>query len=107
MRICREPTTATENVTQLFLGVRFSCNKCHDHPFERWTQSQYYEMASFFTQVSRREDPKFKGRKTEGSAVRGPLPLVEIIGDTSAGEIKNERTGINAVAKFPFVHPGS
>ena len=106
-KILRDPDLAMENTTHLFLAVRFNCNKCHDHPFERWTQSQYYEMASFFTQVSRREDQKFKGRKTEGSAVRGPLPLVEIIGDTTAGEIKNERTGINAVAQFPFTHAGS
>jgi hypothetical protein len=50
-RINREPNRATENTTQLFLGVRFSCNKCHDHPFERWTQNQYYQMAAFFGQV--------------------------------------------------------
>ncbi len=106
-KILRDADAAMENTTHLFLAVRFNCNKCHDHPFERWTQDQYYEMSAFFTQVSRREDPKFKGRKTEGSAVRGALPLVEIIEDSKSGEIKNERTGINAVAKFPFVHPGS
>ena len=52
-----------ENTTQVFLGVRFNCNKCHDHPFERWTQDQYYQMAAFFAQVDRTEDPKFKGQK--------------------------------------------
>jgi hypothetical protein len=91
-----------ENTTHLFLGVRFNCNKCHDHPFERWTQNQYYELSSYFAQVSFKEDPKRKGQKTEGSAVRGPLPLVEIVEDTQAGEVKNERTGANAVAKFPY-----
>jgi hypothetical protein len=50
-RISRESTTATENVTQLFLGVRFSCAKCHDHPFERWTQNQYYQLGAFFARV--------------------------------------------------------
>ena len=40
-----------ENTTQLFLAVRFNCNKCHDHPFERWTQDQYYQLAAFFAQV--------------------------------------------------------
>lgn len=106
-KILRDPDAAMENTTHLFLGVRFNCNKCHDHPFERWTQNQYYEMSAFFTQITRKEDPKFKGRKTEGSAVRGPLPLVEIIEDGKTGEIKNLRTGENAVAKFPFVHAGS
>ena len=42
----------TEDVSQTFLGVRFSCNKCHDHPFERWTQTQYYEFGAFFARVS-------------------------------------------------------
>jgi hypothetical protein len=106
-KILRDPDLAMENTTHLFLAVRFNCNKCHDHPFERWTQNQYYELAAFFTQVSRREDPKFKGRKTEGTAVRGPLPLVEIIEDAKTGGIKNLRTGQDALAHFPFDHPGS
>ncbi|MBM3994683.1 MAG: DUF1553 domain-containing protein [Planctomycetes bacterium] len=106
-KILRDPDLAMENTTHLFLAVRFNCNKCHDHPFERWTQNQYYELAAYFTQVARREDPKFKGRKTEGTAVRGPLPLVEIVSDGNAGEIKNERSGANAMARFPFHHAGT
>ena len=31
--------------------MRFNCNKCHDHPFERWTQDQYYEMAAYFGRI--------------------------------------------------------
>ncbi len=50
-RVSREYTAAVENTTQLFLGVRFSCNKCHDHPFEVWTQNQYYEFGAFFADV--------------------------------------------------------
>src|SRR5204863_2294283 len=40
-KILREPAAMMENTTHLFLGVRFNCNKCHDHPFERWTQDNY------------------------------------------------------------------
>jgi Protein of unknown function (DUF1553)/Protein of unknown function (DUF1549) len=105
MKILRDPTAAMENTTHLFLGVRFNCNKCHDHPFERWTQNQYYELSSYFAQVGFKEDPSRKGQKTEGSAVRGPLPLVEIVEDGKAGEVKNERTGQNAVVRFPFEYP--
>ncbi|HZZ78226.1 MAG TPA: DUF1549 domain-containing protein [Gemmataceae bacterium] len=105
-KILRDPDLAMENTTHLFLAVRFNCNKCHDHPFERWTQNQYYELSAYFTQVTRREDPKFKGRKTEGTAVRGPLPLVEIIDDGKGPEIKNLRTGQDAVAHFPFDYAG-
>ena len=70
-KILRDPDAAMENTTQLFLAVRFNCNKCHDHPFERWTQDQYYHLAAFFAQVGRTEDPKFKGQKLGGTAVEG------------------------------------
>ncbi|MGC1275293.1 MAG: DUF1549 and DUF1553 domain-containing protein [Planctomycetaceae bacterium] len=50
-RIGREPELVMENMTQVFLGTRFNCNKCHDHPFERWTQKQYYELAGYFSGV--------------------------------------------------------
>src|SRR5204863_1086773 len=46
----------TEDVSQTFLGVRFSCNKCHDHPFERWTQTQYYQFAAFFARDGYKND---------------------------------------------------
>ena len=52
LRALREPGKMTEDVSQTFLGVRFNCNKCHDHPFERWTQNQYYEFGAYFAQVA-------------------------------------------------------
>jgi Protein of unknown function (DUF1553)/Protein of unknown function (DUF1549) len=52
LRALRDPGKMTEDVSQTFLGVRFNCNKCHDHPFERWTQSQYYEFGAYFAQVA-------------------------------------------------------
>jgi Protein of unknown function (DUF1549)/Protein of unknown function (DUF1553) len=42
---------AMEKTTQVFLGVRMVCAQCHDHPFERWTQNQYYQMSAFFSAV--------------------------------------------------------
>jgi len=50
-RVARQPKEAMETATQLFLGVRMVCAQCHDHPFERWTQDQYYQMAAFFSAV--------------------------------------------------------
>lgn len=52
LRALRDSGKMTEDISQTFLGVRFNCNKCHDHPFERWTQNQYYEFGAFFAQVS-------------------------------------------------------
>lgn len=53
-KVLREPDAVMENTTQLFLAVRFNCNKCHDHPFERWTQDNYYNLAAFFAKRSSR-----------------------------------------------------
>jgi hypothetical protein len=50
-RVTREAKPTMEKTTQVFLGVRMVCAQCHDHPFERWTQTQYYEMAAFFSAV--------------------------------------------------------
>src|SRR5262249_26800758 len=44
-RVTRDPKPTMEKTTQVFLGVRMVCAQCHDHPFERWTQNQYYEMS--------------------------------------------------------------
>jgi len=53
-RVTREAKPTMEKTTQVFLGVRMVCAQCHDHPFERWTQSQYYQMAAFFSAVGLR-----------------------------------------------------
>src|SRR5260370_495453 len=50
-RVTREPKPTMEKTTQVFLGVRMVCAQCHDHPFERWTQNQYYQMSAFFSAV--------------------------------------------------------
>jgi len=101
-KVLRDPGSTMENTTQLFLAIRFNCNKCHDHPFERWTQDQYYQLAAYFAQVGRNEDPKFKGQKIGGSDVEGAVPLVEDIVDLNVGEIKHDRTGKITAPKFPF-----
>ncbi len=50
-RINDDPKLAMETTSQLFLGVRMVCAQCHDHPFERWTQNQYFQLAAFFSAV--------------------------------------------------------
>ncbi|HEY7330372.1 MAG TPA: DUF1549 domain-containing protein [Gemmataceae bacterium] len=103
-KILRDPGAVMENTTQLFLAIRFNCNKCHDHPFERWTQDQYYETAAFFAQVNRKEDPKYRGQRVGGTAVEGATPLVEIIEDAKAGDVAHLRTGQMAKPTFPYLH---
>ena len=50
----KDPKEQVEDVAQLFLGVRMQCAQCHHHPFERWSQDDYYGMAAFFSQVGRK-----------------------------------------------------
>ncbi len=98
----RTPEALMENTTQLFLATRFNCNKCHDHPFERWTQDQYYHLAAFFAQIDRTKDPASGDRMIGGSAVEAGQPLFEMIADAKQGEVTHIRTGAVAPPSFPF-----
>src|SRR5688572_26584491 len=100
----RDPASLMENTTHLFLAVRFNCNKCHDHPFERWTQDQYYHLAAYFAQIGRKPDAEFAGQTIGGTAVEGAVPLVEVIYDTGSGEVKHDRTGQVTPPAFPYSH---
>ncbi len=44
-----------EDVAQLFLGVRIQCARCHHHPFEKWSQQDYYGLSAFFSRLGRKE----------------------------------------------------
>jgi len=47
----KDPIDLTENATLAFLGQRIMCARCHNHPLEKWTQTQYYQMANLFSRV--------------------------------------------------------
>jgi hypothetical protein len=47
----KDPIDLSENVTQAFLGQRLTCARCHNHPLEKWTQTQYYQFANLFARV--------------------------------------------------------
>jgi hypothetical protein len=105
-KILREPEEAMENTTHLFLATRFNCNKCHDHPFERWTQDQYYQLGAFFSQVHLDPDPASGAAKIVGTAVEKARPLYEIVKDTTEGELIHLRTNKAAAPQFPFAAAG-
>ena len=46
-----QPEDAAEAVTQTFLGIQLQCARCHDHPFESWSQKDFYGMAAFFARL--------------------------------------------------------
>lgn len=98
----RTPEELVENTTHLFLATRFNCNKCHDHPFEKWTWDQYYQTAAFFAQVELKTDPASAGKTIGGTAVEGAKPLYEIVADKTAGEMNHLRTNAPVAPRVPF-----
>jgi len=103
-RVSRDPTSLAETTAQLFFGIRMQCAKCHNHPFERWTQDDYYSMAAFFNRVKYRTDPVDGGdpKKKDGA---------EYVYVERFGELTQPRTGKVMAPKFmggavPTIAPG-
>jgi len=57
--VARTPADWAETTSQLFLGVRIGCAKCHHHPFEKWSQDDYYGMAAFFVRLGTKASREF------------------------------------------------
>ena len=53
-RQVRDSTAQMEDTAQLFLGTRLQCAQCHHHPYEKWSQQDYYSFSAFFSQVGRK-----------------------------------------------------
>lgn len=92
----KEPKDQIEDIAQLFLGVRVQCAQCHHHPFERWSQDDYYSLAAFFTQV---------GRKPSG--IRGEDLIFHKRGIATAVNIKTGQSLKPAAFgdSFPSISP--
>ena len=50
-RQVKEPAQQVEDTAQLFLGIRLQCAQCHHHPFEKWSQRDYFSFSAFFSRV--------------------------------------------------------
>ena len=81
----RDQLKLSENVAQVFMGMRLQCAQCHNHPFDRWTQNDYYSWAAFFAQI---------GRKA------GVDPREQIIYNRGSGETKHVVDGRTMPPKF-------
>ncbi len=57
--VSRTPADWAETTAQLFLGVRIGCAKCHHHPFEKWSQDDYYSMSAFFVRLGTKNSQEF------------------------------------------------
>lgn len=77
-RTTTNTSEATEMAAQIFLGSRVQCAKCHNHPFEKWTQDNYYGLGAFFERIQRK---------------KGLRPDELVIYTSRRGEITQPRTG--------------
>jgi len=59
-QLTNELLPLTENVAQVFMGIRVQCAQCHNHPFDRWTQNDYYSFAAFFAQIGRKQGEDYR-----------------------------------------------
>lgn len=78
------PAEWAEVTSQEFLGVRIQCARCHDHPFDRWTQSDYYRLAAFFARM-----------QVKSGGERGD-PVVVL---QDEGEVQHPKTGATVPAR--------
>jgi hypothetical protein len=95
-RANRDPLTRGETAARLFLGVRLQCARCHNHPYDRWTQDDYYSWAALFGRIDyeiKQNDRKDKFDKHEFDGEQ-----VVLIRD--AGEVENPRIKQSAPPKF-------
>ncbi len=91
----REPEEIAPMVSQLFLGIRLECAKCHHHPFESWDQAQFYEFAAYFARV---------GRK--GTGLSPPISgSEEIVYAAKSGSVKHPLTGERPAPEALFGRP--
>lgn len=81
--VSQDPHDTMQRATQVFCGVRMLCAKCHAHPFENWTQDDYFGLYNFFNQVTPKNDPRAMG------VVNAKTVLVNL----SAALEKHPRTG--------------
>ncbi len=100
--VSKDTDDTLQRATQVFCGVRMLCAKCHPHPFENWTQGDYYGLHSFFNQVTTKADPRLPGI-ANAKAVLVNLP---------AGLSRNPRTNQLQPPRFlgasePEIQPGT
>lgn len=59
-RSLKKPDEFVDDTAQVFLGMRLQCAKCHHHPFEKWSEDDYYSFAAFFARVGRKDSVRAK-----------------------------------------------
>ena len=114
VRALDESTEAAETTAQVFLGSRIQCAKCHNHPFENWTQDNFYGLTAFFNRTSRKpgmrleEEVIYEGRDGEvvqprtGQVMKPWLPGDGALGDEALNDRRRAFADWLTAAGNPF-----
>ena len=81
-RINSKTEELTEATSQLFLGIRLECAKCHHHPFEEYSQGDYYGLSAYFSRVALKSSQEF-----------GLFGREQVVVVKSSGDVKHPKTG--------------
>lgn len=92
-RVAQRPKDLAETTSQVFLGVRLQCAQCHHHPFEKWTQQDYWGLAAYFARLGIKSSSEF------GVYGREQVVYVE-----KSGEVRFPKTG-NVMEPKPLGAP--
>jgi len=95
-RANRDPVQRAENTARVFLGTQLNCAQCHNHPFERWTQDDYYDWAALFARV----DYEIKENKQTDENDKNEFKGDQIVRLKPEGTLINPRHGQPATMRF-------
>jgi hypothetical protein len=88
----QQPEQFVDDTAQVFLGLRLACAQCHHHPYEKWSQDDYWGIAAFFARINRKNI-------TMPGEVQNQQNTHLAIFSKSNGTVQNKRTKENAVTK--------
>jgi Protein of unknown function (DUF1549)/Protein of unknown function (DUF1553) len=86
----KDPEQFVDDTAQVFLGLRIACAQCHHHPYEKWSQDDYWGLAAFFGRVAKKQIPVAGAQQQTN---------VSIVYSRPDGTVNNKRTGKPAVVK--------
>src|SRR5262245_43906708 len=109
-KVAAKPGEAASTLSQVFLGVRIACAECHHHPFDRWSQTDYYGMSAFFTPVGLRklglgEAVAVQGEATAKHARTGAMIAATARGSkavTGRGDTREQLAAWMTAAENPY-----
>jgi hypothetical protein len=95
-RAMRDPNARAEGIAQVFLGTRLKCAQCHNHPFDRWTQDDYFQWSAVFARV----DYKIISNKVEDKSDKHRFLGEQVVQLMKEVKLTNPRTGDRPTAKL-------